>query len=179
MMRPGPPVLGEGEPIDVSRRVPREPVPSYFIDPEEHFVPVLRREVLSFDGRASGTSQRITLASAVDVSAWVRGTFVTVLHAKNAWLTGAGGNTTGQALFLAENVALDPTEPEVAYVDESRVVASSTITATTAVRRLDQTLFVPPFGPSVRVSVRFTQGASPAVSAQTLTVSIYLVGRMR
>lgn len=180
MSHPGSLVLGQAEPIDLSRGEPPEPVPSYFIDPEEHVVPIVRREVLAFDGRASGTTQRITLASAVDVSAWVSGAFVTILHAKNAWLTAGGGNTSGQAVFLVENVAVDPTEPDVMYVDESRMVASSsTITATTTAPRLDQAAFVPPFGPSARVSVRFTQGAAAAASAQTLAVSIYLVGRIR
>ena len=157
------------------------PIPSspFIEDPREQEVVVARRQQLSFDGRASGTMQRVTLASAIDVTGWVRGTLVTALHAKNAWLTAGGGNTTGQALFVAENIALDPDQPDIEYVETSRTVASLSVGAATVAPLLLQGLLVPPFGPSLRISVRFTQGAAAAAAAQTLAVSVYLVGRPR
>jgi hypothetical protein len=143
----------------------------------EVVVPVIRRQPFSFDGRASGTSQTIVLANGIDASWWVRGTLLVVLHAKNAWLNGVGGNTTGILAIDVLNARLDEDTPDVTFADEVRFTSSPNIVATTAAPLLTQRDLIAPFGPELLVRARFSQGATAAASPQTATLSVFLVGR--
>lgn len=163
--------------LEVCVHPPKPPEPEVE-PPNDLIVPIARRLELSFDGRASGTQQVVPIAYGVDVSPWVSGTFVFILHARNAWLTSGGANTTALVNVVVESVSLDPDAPESQFIDTSRQVAASpTITATTGAPLYVSSAFTTPFGPQLRVTARFSQGISPAGGPQTLAVSIFLVGR--
>jgi hypothetical protein len=152
--------------------------PPFVYDEDAWVIPIARRLDLSFDGRASGSQQRVVLAAGIDVTEWVSGNMLFILHARNAWLTAGGGNTTAQGRFEADSIALDPDDPSVDFIDTSRTVAQSPIIlASTTAPLCAVDAFEAPFGPQLRVFAWFTQGAAAAASAQTLTVSIYLSGR--
>jgi len=159
-------------------RTPAEP--PFVYDEDAWVIPVARRLDLAFDGRASGSQQRVPLAVGIDVTEWVSGNMLFILHARNAWLTSGGGATSAQVRFEAESVALDPDDPSTEYIDTSRTVAQSPIVLASTVAplcALDE--IEAPFGPRLRVFASFTQGAAAAAGPQRLSVSIYLTGRRK
>jgi hypothetical protein len=154
------------------------PEPPIVYDEDAWLIPIARRLDLSFDGRASGSQQRVVLAAGIDVTEWVSGNMLFILHGRNAWLTAGGGNTTAQVRFEADSIALDPDDPSLEFIDPSRTVAQSpTILASTTAPLCAIDAFEAPWGPQLRVFASFTQGAAAAANAQTLSVSIYLTGR--
>ncbi len=147
-------------------------------DEDAFVVPVVRRVRYAFDGRANGAVQRVVLGSGVDATAWSTGALVVLAHQKNAWLTSGGGDTTAQLVVAVESVSLSPEEPDVEYVDMARDVATSPAVLASTVAPLYQvTALAQPFGPQLRVVLRFTQGAAAAASVQTVDLSVRLVGR--
>lgn len=168
-------LIGRCPPIDTSRQPKVAWRSPYLIKPREDLIPIARRLELSFDGGT--TEQIVPLATGVDVSAWARGAMLFILHAKTAW-TGGAGPTSAIVDFVAESVSLDPEAPELPFVDTFRTVAvSPTITAATAAPLHTVADFNGPYGPALRVRARFRQGITPASAPQTLTVSLYFLGR--
>ncbi len=145
--------------------------------PSEVVLPIVRRQLFSFDGRASGTTETIVVANGTDAPWWVSGAVLVVLHAKNAWLTGVGGNTTGRLNVDVVNMRVADEEPGLIISDEARFTTSTSIVASTNAPLTTINSLVTPFGPQLYVRLRFLQGVTAAAAAQTATLSVYLIGR--
>lgn len=145
-------------------------------DRNEVVVPVVRRETFAFDGRGSGTTQTMVLANGVDATWWRSGRLLVLGHTKNAWLTGGGGPTTGSLQVVVDNISITEDAPETTFVG-NRLGASTPIVATSTLPLYLVSSLAPPFAGQLRVSLSFTQGATAAVAAQTVALSVYLLGR--
>jgi hypothetical protein len=148
-------------------------------DQDAFLIPITRRTKLSFDGRGSGAAQEVVLASGADCSDWVSAALVVILHDKNAWLTGGGGNTTGEAQVFVRSTALTPDEPDITYAAVETAAVCPVIQASTTAPRFTVSPLAAPFGPMLRVSLLWSQGSAQAAGSQTLSLSVYLAGRRR
>jgi hypothetical protein len=134
-------------------------------------VPIIAKTDFSFDGRTS-TNQDAVLATGIDSRGWKSGVVVVRLHAKNSW--------SGSAILSVnvDNVSLDPVDPSVVFVG-SRVASPSISSGATAPLLTVASLNLATIGEQLQVSLRWSQGATPAGAAQTLSISIDLLGRPR
>jgi len=158
---------------DQDRTIDVDP-PIERFDEDHILVPVVRRANFSFDGRINQV-QSGTIAMGVDAAPWRSGSFVFVTHARNSWITSGGAN----AVFAvqARSVSLEEEDPDKSFIDESRIVASGTITAVTQVPNCSVSVLEPPFGPQLLVRWTWSQGATAASVPLTLACSVYLLGR--
>ncbi len=145
-------------------------------------VPVVRAQKYSFDGRGGGGDEVVVLADGIDASWWVSGALHVILHSKNDWLTGAGAATTGSLAVEVIPVRLAEDSPDTTYVSAGGgagggAVASATISAASTSKTYQVAALSGAFGPSLRVQLRFTQGALAAGSPQTATLTVELLGR--
>lgn len=160
-----------------ARRVAR----SGYVEPDglppHVIVPVVRKQLFSFDGRASGADTNVDLGQAIPVTKWSSGALIVVLQCKNTW-SAAAGLTNAQLLVQPFSAYTDPDQPETVFADFSRVVAASTtIVASTTAPQTYINELLSPWGPEVLVRLRFRQLAKPAIAEQTATLSV--LGRMR
>ena len=147
-------------------------------DRDEVVVPVVKRGNFAFDGRASGTDQTIVLATGIDASWWRTASVLVVGHTKNAWLTGGGGPTTGALRVVVDNVAITEDAPDLELVG-NRLASTTAIVATSTLPLFQVTTLSGAIAGQLRVSLVFNQGATGAASAQTIALSVYLLGRAR
>lgn len=138
-------------------------------------VVVIPKSDFSFDGRA-GSTQRVVLAEGIDSSAWRSGVLITRLHSKNLWRTAGGLPTAAIARVEVKAVYLDPDNPDVSFLDEHSTL-SSPISDSTSAPGLDVVTLGWFAGAFYRVALLFIQGATQAGGAQTLSISVELVGR--
>ncbi len=150
---------------------PRERVP----DRPGELIDVVRKTDFSFDGRANST-QVITLAEGVDVSAYTSITMMTRLHEKNLWRTSGGMPTSAVARVQIQSTYLDPDDPDVSFVD-SRATQSDSITDATVVPFLSVVEHTFDAGALLLVTLRFSQLSLEAGSVQTMAISVELCGR--
>lgn len=147
-------------------------------DRDAVLIPIVRRGNFAFDGRASGTDQTIVLATGVDASWWRTGSVMVVGHTKNAWLSVGGGPTTGALRVVVDNVAITDDAPDVVLVG-SRLASTTAIVATSTLPLYQVATLSGAIAGQLRVSLVFNQGATAASSAQTIALSVYLLGRAR
>lgn len=146
--------------------------------PPSVVVPIVKKQLFSFDGRASGADTTVVLGQSIPVTKWTSGALIVILHSKNTW-SAAAGLTTAQLLVQPFAAFTDPDEPQTVFADTSRVIApSTTILASTTAPQTYINSLIAPYGPEVLVRLRFRQLATPAVAAQTATLSVYLLGRL-
>jgi hypothetical protein len=138
---------------------------------DELCVRVIDRTDYSFDGRATGSLQSITLAAGIPTVSWVSGVLVARLHAKGTF------SATATARIVVENISLVPEEPQVIYTDGIALATVNYLTGTTA-PNLQVVAFSGAIGHMVQVRLTFDQGATAAAAAQTLSVSADLIGRV-
>ena len=137
-------------------------------DTSSELVPIVRRAAYTFDGR-SGFGEELVIATGVDTSAWRSGTLVVVVHELSGWSGTAGLRVQGHSISLV------PDDPERTFLVDSAFVSGFTISATTLPGcQVRAFAFV---GPQAEVRLVFDQGAIEATDAQTLTLSVYLLGR--
>lgn len=167
------PVSGEAS-AELEEPEPEEPTERGVVRHEGRSdrVDVLRRATLSFDGRASGSPEVVVVAQGIPVDDWQEGALIVLVHDKSPW------RASGALTVRVENEALAPEDPAVAWVDTSRSVADAgPFTDLTTPPTMQTVALDPPFGPWLRVSLRWLQGATPATGAQSIALSVLLVGR--
>jgi hypothetical protein len=137
-------------------------------DTSSELVPIVRRATYTFDGR-SGVGEELVIATGVDTSEWRSGTLVVVVHDLSGW------SDTAVLRVRGYSVSLVPDDPERTFAAETAFVSGFTISATTLPGcQVRAFAFV---GPQAEVRLVFDQGAVEATGAQTLTLSVYLLGR--
>lgn len=152
--------------------------PRLDFDRDEVMIPIVRRGNFAFDSRKNSPDQVIVLATSVDASWWVSGSVLLVGHTKSAWSTGGGGPTTGSLRIVVDNVAITEEAPDVELVG-SRLASTTPIVATSTLPSYEVRALAGPIAGQLRVSLLFTQGSVDATSAQTIALSVYLLGRAR
>ncbi len=130
---------------------------------------IIAKTDFSFDGRTS-TNQDVVLATGIDSRLWKSGVVVTRLHTKGSWSVSAILN------IFVDNVSLDPTDPSIVFVG-SRVAAPQILATASAPFFNVSGLTLATIGPQLQVSIRWSQGATPAGAAQTFSLSLDLLGR--
>ncbi len=142
-------------------------------DRENELIPLIKRATYSFDGSASST-QTLVLADGVDATRMRVGGLVMLVHSR------ANFSATADVRILVNNVSFSPDDPDLAYVDSTRTVGTSSLIQSTSptVPFCEVVGLVQPMGPQLQVSLRFRQGAA-VTSSQTITLSLYLTSRTR
>jgi hypothetical protein len=129
------------------------------------YVPIIQKT--QFDATpATGTTVSFPLAQGVDTSDWVSGVLSVRLHSKNGFPSG------GSVKVLAQNIYLDPNEPDVVYAG-SLDAANITIVTEAAPLLFTQALGTP-IGPMMRV---FLQISAPTSGLLSFAISVDLIGR--
>ncbi|MBK6512933.1 MAG: hypothetical protein IPM79_08235 [Polyangiaceae bacterium] len=137
-------------------------------DTSSELVPIVRRATYTFDGRSDG-GEELAIATGVDTSAWRSGTLVVLVHDLSGW------SDTAVLRVRGYSVSLVPDDPERTFAAEPAFVSGFTISATTLPGcQVRAFAFV---GPQAEVRLVFDQGAVEATGTQTLTLSVYLLGR--
>lgn len=112
------------------------------------------------------------MATGIDSRRWKSGVVLVTLFAKNTW------SATAILSVNVDNVSLVPEDPSVVFVG-SRVTSPQVLAAATAPAYSVTALSLATIGPQLQVSLRWSQGATPAGAAQTLSIGIDLLGRSR
>ena len=149
----------------------KESLPNLPFDPTHVVVPIVRRAQYTFVGRASGSTQVITLGNGIDATQWQDGQLVVLVQQQNSWMP------TAQLTVEVQNVSLTPDAPDVTVTDVESTASSPIIEDATTVPSMFVVALSPPFGPQLMVSLRFAQGAISG-TAQTITLSVELVARL-
>ena len=156
---------------DPAEREEPEPLPNLPFDPTHVVVPIVRRAQYTFVGRASGSTQVVTIGNGVDATQWQDAQLVVLVHQQNSWMP------TAQLTVEVQNVSLTPDAPDVTVTDVESTASSPIIEDATVVPSMFVVALSPPFGPQLMVSLRFAQGAISG-TAQTITLSVELVARL-
>lgn len=134
-------------------------------------IEVIERTDYSFDGRTT-SNQDIVLATGIDSRRWKSGAAIIRLHAKSGW------SASAILSINIDNISLTPEDPSVVFTG-SRVASPQILAAAAAPLLVVSGLTLAAIGPQLQVSLRWSQGATAAGAAQTLSLSIDLVGRPR
>ena len=140
-------------------------------------VEVLSKTDFSFDGRDSGSDQVVPLAVGIDTSGWKSGVLAVRLHAIGTW------SASATAIIEPYNVSLVPEDPSIVYTGALLTgpggvgTAEVRIINTIAAGALVMKEFGSAVGHQLMVRLVWNQGPTPAVGAQTFSISCDLVGR--
>jgi hypothetical protein len=159
-----------GEPDDVDPLGMDRALVSSF-DEDSIVVPIVRKGEYAFDGRLSGQVQEVVLANAVDASWWVRATILFVVHAAGRF------SSSATAQIRAASTVIAAEAPDVSFVGAIEFSDTNSFSASSSLPFMTLKTVLPPFGPQLRLSLRFSQGASSTAALQMFTMSVYLVGR--
>lgn len=138
---------------------------------DELYQEVIAKTEYSYDGRASGSLQSVTLAAGIKSVQWVSGALLVRLHTKGTF------SATAVARVLVENFSIVPEEPQTIFVDPIAIATAGIASGTTA-PNYQVVAFSGAIGPMLQVRLTFDQGATPAAAAQTFSISVDLLGRI-
>jgi hypothetical protein len=143
------------------------------VDPEdvplEERVEIVRSLELSFDGQLDSV-QSLPLAVGVDASLWTSAVLVLLVHRAKNLAVEAGLKVS------VESVELDPDQPSQVFVGNE--VALASYGAREPVPHLQVSPFIAPWGHQLRVLLQLLQRNPESAEAQTVTISVYLIGRL-
>ncbi|MFO0619533.1 MAG: hypothetical protein U0414_43500 [Polyangiaceae bacterium] len=147
--------------------------PKYRQERAGDVIDVLRKTAFSFDVAANRV-EALVIATGVDARRWASGIAALRVYSRNTW----AGPTTGTLIARVENVLVTPDQPGVIFGDNANLHNDiGPVTATTPGGTLFVIPLLAPLGPLLRVSLIFSQGATPASGAQTAELGLTLVGR--
>ena len=124
---------------------------------------------LSFDGRA-GAVQDVVLAPSIRMVEWTSGVLLVRLHTKGSWTS-----SSANAQVLVMNTSIAPEEPHTLFPGST--IATAQINQGDTAPKLYEDDLTGAIADTVRVLVRWNQGASAGTAAFTLSIGVDLVVR--